>query len=147
MLLWVKIRFAENFLVTLTSTAISCTNSSRPVLSNSYLCVHIQWSLMPSSRACLRPPPLATVASRLAQRFLLWSVTLLMYLFCPSNFCFHDFSRFIIFWIAQYVLKMSALCMGDSDTSSIDHLVTRKFVSGPSRYDLAIRGLCEQSVI
>jgi len=29
---------------------------------------------------------------------------------------------------------MLALCMGESDTSSINHLVMREFVSGPPRY-------------
>jgi len=37
--------------------------------------------------------------------------------------------------------------MGESDTSSIDHLVMREFVSGPPRYHLAIKGVREQSVI
>jgi len=34
-----------------------------------------------------------------------------------------------------------------SDTSSIDHLVMREFVSGPPRYHLAIRGIREQFVV
>jgi len=37
--------------------------------------------------------------------------------------------------------------MGESDTSSIDHLVMREFVSGPPRYRLTIRGFCEQFVV
>jgi len=34
-----------------------------------------------------------------------------------------------------------------SDTSSIDHLVMREFVSGPPRYHLAIKGVREQFVV
>jgi len=34
-----------------------------------------------------------------------------------------------------------------SDTSSIDHLVIRDFMSGPPRYHLAIKGVREQFVI
>ena len=37
--------------------------------------------------------------------------------------------------------------MGESDTSSIDHLVMREFVSGPPRYHLAIKGIREQFVV
>jgi len=37
--------------------------------------------------------------------------------------------------------------MGESDTSSIDHLVMREFVSGPPRYHLAIKGVREEFVI
>jgi len=37
--------------------------------------------------------------------------------------------------------------MGESDTSSIDHLVIREFVSGPPRCHLAIKGVREQFVI
>ena len=37
--------------------------------------------------------------------------------------------------------------MSISDTSSIDHLVMREFVSGPPRYHLAIKGVREQFVI
>ena len=36
--------------------------------------------------------------------------------------------------------------MGESDISSIDHLVMREFVSGPPRYHLAIKGVREQFV-
>ena len=43
--------------------------------------------------------------------------------------------------------KMPALCMGESDTSCIDHLVMREFVSGPPRYNLVIKGICEQFVV
>ena len=42
---------------------------------------------------------------------------------------------------------MPTLCMGESDTSSIDHLVMREFVSGPPRYHLAIKGVREQFVV
>jgi len=42
---------------------------------------------------------------------------------------------------------MPALCMGESDISSIDHLVTRKFVSGLPGYHLGIDGVREQLVI
>ena len=42
---------------------------------------------------------------------------------------------------------MPALCMGESDTSSIDDLVMREFVSGPPGYRLAIRGIREQFVV
>ena len=35
------------------------------------------------------------------------------------------------------------ICVYISDTSSIDHLVMREFVSGPPRYRLAIRGIRE----
>jgi len=34
-----------------------------------------------------------------------------------------------------------------SDTSSIDHLVMREFVSGPPRYHLPIMGICEHFVV
>jgi len=34
-----------------------------------------------------------------------------------------------------------------SDTSSIDHLVMREFVSGPPRYHLALKGIREQFVV
>jgi len=37
--------------------------------------------------------------------------------------------------------------MGESDTSSIDHLFMRDFVSGPPRYHLAIKGVREHFVI
>jgi len=39
------------------------------------------------------------------------------------------------------------VCVYMSDTSSIDHLVMREFVSGPPRYHLAIKGVREQFVI
>ena len=42
---------------------------------------------------------------------------------------------------------MPALCMGESDISSINHLVTRKFVSGLVGYHLGIDGVREQLVI
>ena len=42
---------------------------------------------------------------------------------------------------------MSALCMRDSYTSSIDHLVMRKFVSGPPKYHLAIKGVRDQFAV
>jgi len=42
---------------------------------------------------------------------------------------------------------MPALCMGESDTSSIYHLVMREFVSGPPKYHLAIKGVREELVI
>ena len=38
---------------------------------------------------------------------------------------------------------MPTLCMGESDISSIDHLIMREFVSGP----LAIKGVREQFVV
>jgi len=37
--------------------------------------------------------------------------------------------------------------MGGSDTSSINHLVIREFVSGSPRYYLAIKGVREQIVV
>jgi len=37
--------------------------------------------------------------------------------------------------------------MGESATSSIDHLVIREFVIGPPRYNLAIRGIREQFMV
>jgi len=37
--------------------------------------------------------------------------------------------------------------MGESDTSSIDHLVMREVVSGPPRYHLVMKGVCKQFVI
>jgi len=37
--------------------------------------------------------------------------------------------------------------MGESDTSSIDHLVMREFVSGPPRYHLSVKIVREQLVI
>jgi len=37
--------------------------------------------------------------------------------------------------------------MGESDTSSIDHLVMREVVSGPPRYHLVIKEVREQFVI
>jgi len=37
--------------------------------------------------------------------------------------------------------------MGESDISSIDHLVMREFVSGSPRYHLAIKGVREQFVV
>ena len=45
---------------------------------------------------------------------------------------------------------MTRVCAGvflcvSSDTSCIDHLVMREFVSGPPRYHLAIRGIRELS--
>ena len=42
---------------------------------------------------------------------------------------------------------MPTLCMGESDISSIDHLVMREFVSGPPRYHLVIKGVREQFVV
>jgi len=38
------------------------------------------------------------------------------------------------------------LCMGESDISSIDHLVMREFVSGSPRYHLAIKGGSSRAV-
>ena len=37
--------------------------------------------------------------------------------------------------------------MGESDISSIDHLIMREFVSGPPRHHLAIKGVREQFVV
>jgi len=51
-----------------------------------------------------------------------------------------------IFWIAQCVLYMPTLCVGESDTSSIDHLIMREFVGGAPRYHSSIRGVGEQFV-
>jgi len=39
------------------------------------------------------------------------------------------------------------VAVSTSDTSSIDHLVMREFVSGPPRYHLTIRGIREQFVV
>jgi len=47
-----------------------------------------------------------------------------MFFFIPS--------RYVFFPIAQCVLL--TLCMGESDTPLIDHLVMREFVSGPPSY-------------
>ena len=42
---------------------------------------------------------------------------------------------------------MIKLGIQNSDTSSIDHLVMREFVSGPPRYHLAFKGVREQFVV
>jgi hypothetical protein len=42
---------------------------------------------------------------------------------------------------------MPTLRMGESDTSPIDHLVMKEFVSGPPRYHLAVKGVREHFVV
>jgi len=51
-----------------------------------------------------------------------------------------------LFFTTGYVICLFLTHMR-SDTSSIDHLVMREFVSRPPRYHLALKGVREQFVI
>jgi len=75
-----------------------------------------------------------------AKDLLLWSLCTLNVFILPFVFIFfNDFSRFTFFWMAQCVLYMPTWWMGKSDISSIDHLIIRKFVTGPPIYCLTPR--------
>jgi len=122
------------------------TNSSRPISSNSFLCVHVQWWSTPLARVCLH-----TRSSLLpwGRRPLLWSFcTLYVHVFFPP------FIHRITYVEPRFKLSDRPVChiptlwTKDSDKLPFDHLDMKEFVGGPSsckRSSWAFCGL-EQTV-